>query len=536
MHIAVPFYMDTIKTSYGKPAFTWGRVVASHSFLRALAESDSCQRLTIFVPTKQDIEILQKTLLTEFSNSISVIAFSQISAYLKSNPIDVLHTLETNMYVSAHIRNFMSDNAFVLTGVTLSLGNAHFLDWALQNNANGITAADCLICVTPAAKSVIESCHSRLTESQPGFSVPQTHVIPLGVSVDSFRQQTGVTRSHFGLNDDDFVILSLARFNPMFKMDFLPLLNLVALLQEKSTRAIKLVLSGASDDGSYTQYLQDAVKKNGLETSTRFVLDPTDARKIDLYRTADVFLSLIDNVQESFGLTVVEALAAGLPVVASDWNGYKALIEHEVNGYLIPTKTLAADEVWEPVLTIQLDSLAHLFGAQTTAVDLVAARDRLLEIAENKDLALSMSRAAAESAERYDWSKVIAQYFELWTRLRKQQLNEKMVTKDRIKRSSALRYIGDFSSYPSSHLSPGDKFLTSNLGNLVLEHRKSIELYGQLEEFLDLKIMTCLLRMFLEKSTLADVIGKLPSEFHDDVVKVSQNTMWLYKYGYLEHL
>ena len=181
MHIAVPFYMDTVKISYGKPRFTWGRVVASHSFLQALSDSSACQRLTIFVPTTEDAEILQKTLLTEFSNPVSVVPFAQVFAYLKTNPIDVLHTLEPDMVVGAHIRNFMSDSGFVITGVTLSMGNAHFMEWALKNSANGITAGDCLICVSPAAKSVVESCHSRLIETQPGFSVPQTRVIPLGV-------------------------------------------------------------------------------------------------------------------------------------------------------------------------------------------------------------------------------------------------------------------------------------------------------------------------------------------------------------------
>ena len=35
------------------------------------------------------------------------------------------------------------------------------------------------------------------------------------------------------------------------------------------------------------------------------------------------FLSLVDCLQETFGLTPVEAMASGLPVVVSDWNGYR---------------------------------------------------------------------------------------------------------------------------------------------------------------------------------------------------------------------
>ena len=53
---------------------------------------------------------------------------------------------------------------------------------------------------------------------------------------------------------------------------------------------------------------------------------------------ADLALSLVDNTQETFGLAVAEAMAAGLPVVASNWNGYRDLVRHGVDGYLVPSR------------------------------------------------------------------------------------------------------------------------------------------------------------------------------------------------------
>jgi hypothetical protein len=52
---------------------------------------------------------------------------------------------------------------------------------------------------------------------------------------------------------------------------------------------------------------------------------------------ADIFISLADNIQETFGLTPIEAMAAGLPVVVADWNGYQETVRHEVDGLRIPT-------------------------------------------------------------------------------------------------------------------------------------------------------------------------------------------------------
>ncbi len=55
------------------------------------------------------------------------------------------------------------------------------------------------------------------------------------------------------------------------------------------------------------------------------------------WRAADVFISLADSVQETFGLTPVEAMAAGLPVIASDWNGYKETVREGLDGFRILT-------------------------------------------------------------------------------------------------------------------------------------------------------------------------------------------------------
>ena len=41
-------------------------------------------------------------------------------------------------------------------------------------------------------------------------------------------------------------------------------------------------------------------------------------------------MSLADNIQETFGLTPVEAMAAGLPCVMSDWDGYRDTVRDGV--------------------------------------------------------------------------------------------------------------------------------------------------------------------------------------------------------------
>jgi L-malate glycosyltransferase len=61
---------------------------------------------------------------------------------------------------------------------------------------------------------------------------------------------------------------------------------------------------------------------------------------IPLLSAADVFL--LPSVQESFGLAALEAMACGVPVVASNVGGLPEVIEHGVTGFLHPPADLAA--------------------------------------------------------------------------------------------------------------------------------------------------------------------------------------------------
>ena len=58
------------------------------------------------------------------------------------------------------------------------------------------------------------------------------------------------------------------------------------------------------------------------------------------YAVADIFISLVDNFQETFGLTPLEGMAAGLPVVVSDWDGYKDTVRNEIDGFTVNTTTM----------------------------------------------------------------------------------------------------------------------------------------------------------------------------------------------------
>ena len=79
---------------------------------------------------------------------------------------------------------------------------------------------------------------------------------------------------------------------------------------------------------------------------------------------------------ESFGIVLVEAMAAGLPVVASDIDGWREVVRHGIDGLLVPPSDPAA---------------------------LAVAVRRVLD---DPALAAKLSAAGRERSERYRWETV----------------------------------------------------------------------------------------------------------------------------------
>lgn len=530
LHIGVLFPMDTVRHSLGQFSRMWGRAVANHDFLQAVAASKLYARLTVFVPTGADCAHLSSTLLAGQHDNVFIVAYKDIADHLRAHNLDVLHVPDPNLFAGTHIRNFFSERDFVVTGITHSLANQHFLAWALQNDANGVREQDCLFCTTPTAREVVESMFDSLRRSAPDFAAPQCRVLPLGVTPPASVPARETARLSLEIGDEDFVILSLCRFDHQFKMDLLPLLNTYSLVCASSDRPMRLVLGGASGDGAYLDYVRQSVAQQAL-TNVTFYPDCDDECKASLLGAADVFVSLSDNVQETFGLTVIEAMAAGLPVVVSDWDGYRSLVEHGTTGFLVPTKIAGSDFDWDATLALHEDPVAHLYQSQTTAVDTRCAADFILQLMQDAALADQFSAAARDRASEYRWDRVIPRYFALWSELH----GEVGRTAPEVKsmRSSAVGFLRDFSGYATSRLQDSDRFLTSAAGQRVLTGDESMPRYATLEEFMDIGTIREILKFFSSENSVAE-LKKQTLAAGTQLPNLAGNLLWLYKRGYVE--
>jgi hypothetical protein len=257
------------------------------------------------------------------------------------------------------------------------------------------------------------------------------------------------------LPEGEVLALCFGRFSVADKMDLLPLLDAWHRATAKSGRKPLLLLAGEDRRFGYAEAVRGAIRDLGLGSNVRVWANPPEAAKPLLYAAADLFVSVSDNLQESFGITVVEAMATGLPVVCSDWNGYRDLVVDGKTGYLIPTywgECTAAAERFSALTRWQDD---HLSLAQTVAVDTETLALRLHDLLSDRGLRRRLGKAARNRAEtRFSWRRIARQYQQLyddlWERCDEQSTSD--LTTSPMSSTSSLgqaRYFDHFNHYAS---------------------------------------------------------------------------------------
>jgi alpha-maltose-1-phosphate synthase len=336
---------------------------------------------------------------------------------------------------SAWLRRRGDERAYSLCGVTHSIATERVTRGIRDYLTAPTHAWDALVCTSQAARQaalrIIESWREYLTER--GFTVPELPlefaIIPLGVDAARFaptderRARGRALRRELQIADDDVVVLYYGRLSVQSKAHPTPMLRALELAQ-RGVIDIKLhfILCGQFGDPVLAREL-DAVRHRFCPSVPVHWIDGMDRERGDAaWYASDMFLSLSDNVQESFGLTTLEAQAAGLPVVASDWDGYRDTVAHNDTGILIPTYLPKAG-AGVPLAN------AHAFGvfdqnsllaltAQSTVVDIDAAADAIVTLATHPDQRRRMGdRGVQRATDRFDWRTIVAAYQDLWSEL-----------------------------------------------------------------------------------------------------------------------
>jgi len=335
----------------------------------------------------------------------------------------------------AWARRAVGSTAYSLTGVTHTIAETYIL-----NQMAGLLTApmepwDALVCTSlPARRAVetqLEAVAGYLDErfGVTRMAPAQLVTIPLGVHTADFGPDPAARkawREALAIPQDALVALYFGRFSTSTKMNPAPM---GLALQEAATRVGKpvyWVLFGGARRAAEDAEFRAAAAGFCPDVHLRFTGELEPDAHGPLWAAADVFLSLSDNIQETFGLTPLEAMAAGLPCVVSDWDGYRDTIRHGVDGFRIRTTTprpgLGADLAYRYAHGLSTYPDYAVTTAQFTAVDVEAAAAALAALFADPELRQRMGREGrARAAEVYDWRVIIGQYQALWAELERRR-------------------------------------------------------------------------------------------------------------------
>jgi len=215
---------------------------------------------------------------------------------------------------------------------------------------------------------------ARYYAEEVGVSSSRMHIIPNAVDLDQFCLGAEESRIRLGLSNE-LVFGVVGRLEP--EKDHRTLLRAFQALLAGG-RAARLVVVG---DGSLRGELESQCRALDIDRNVIFLGARADIPKV--LPAFDVFV--LSSVQEGVPLSVVEAMGAGKPIIASDVGGLRFLVRPGLNGLLVPP---------------------------TDSVALAAA---MRELAANEDLRQQMGvRSRQIARESFGLATMINQYQKLY--------------------------------------------------------------------------------------------------------------------------
>lgn len=140
----------------------------------------------------------------------------------------------------------------------------------------------------------------------------------------SFKEKSALRRT-FGIGENQIVLGYIGRFDPIKNLTFL--IDIIKKLKTTGSNKIKLFLVG---DGHDRQRLEIYTESNNLKDSIVFTGYQSDTNT--MLSLFDIFI--LPSLSEGFSIALLEAMASGLPVIASNVGDNSVLVRSNINGLI----------------------------------------------------------------------------------------------------------------------------------------------------------------------------------------------------------
>lgn len=248
----------------------------------------------------------------------------RLRSFADKNGVDILHAHQYTPFFQAMLsRGFLGRRPVLFTE-----HGRHFPDFPSSKrsivNRLLLSRRDRLVgCGGAVRQALIDN---------EGLPASRVEVVYNGVDLKSLASgdasQRNTLRSSFGFNENDFVAIQVARLHELKDH-----LTAVATIDEarKQNPNIKLLIVGEGDE---REAIENEIQTRNIGSHVVLAGNRNDIA--NLLIAADCFL--MTSISEGIPLTIIEAMAANLPVVSTAVGGIAEMIAHETSGFLAEAK------------------------------------------------------------------------------------------------------------------------------------------------------------------------------------------------------
>jgi glycosyltransferase involved in cell wall biosynthesis len=521
-----------------------GRTMANGSFLTTLLRKDPFDEYHFFLQDRNQGSSLAESLkaLGFGLRKTRMFLRRELPRALARNRYHCFHLSDCLNAPAqlARLRNLCSPRIFPLTSTTHSLSYHEYAARLMMHLWPGATGRDCVVATSSPGMRVLEQLYG-LAEQHYGIGAgfrPLLRQIPLGVGTGEFtppsEPERARARAGLSIRPEETVLLVFGRISPHSKMDLLPLMRALQRVMRMGVEpeTFRLVAGGWTESNDdLPQTLVEVAANIGLPLT--MILRPDEQGKRELFQAADIFLSPVDNPQETFGLTLLEAGAFGLPVIASDYDGYRDLVEHGRTGFLVPTVGPSRTELVDGLAPLCGDGYAHLMLGQRTAVCVPELAARIRELIVDPALRRAMGKAARARVEaHYSWDSVIDRYLQLWDGLWNVPVPDDLPDR---RHPLEVPYARVFAHYPTAVLDSGTLLRWTPAGRALHRGQEHPLLYAGMEEVVVPDTLRMLLFLFRTPRSVGPAVecalGDDPQRSEEEVMAT---ILWALKHDLLE--
>ncbi|HID56525.1 TPA: glycosyltransferase [Candidatus Poribacteria bacterium] len=246
----------------------------------------------------------------------------RVASLIGELKVDLIHTHNVGPLIYGGL-------ASIITGLPL----VHTEHSRLPQHEKRLRSIEKALSLKASKIVAVSKCVADQLINEQGIRPDKVMIIPNGVDVDLFakaRQGRDDVRKELGIGDGEIVIGTVGRLAAV--KDYATLIQAFALVKAGEEKTVKLLMVG---DGPEREKLERTADEIGVREHVIFLGMRDDVP--ELMAAMDIFA--LSSIDEGLPLAILEAMSAGLPIVATEVGGIPEAVEHGLNGFLLPPRS-----------------------------------------------------------------------------------------------------------------------------------------------------------------------------------------------------